>query len=157
MTTTLQWVISGMEGAQVAFLLLHDWVPLPPFSDVKALRRVEPISKIVLATLVSSLPFVLGLVFSLRHVKDARWPQWVQTYLLVSYGWLLIGELEAWWVPYLWRPQPERAERYRKLFGATHAWLPERNGIVPNTLHTGLHLVTLATVLLLGWKSLVHG
>ena len=39
-----------------------------------------------------------------------------------------------------------RAARYRALFGGTHAFLPGRNGIVPNTLHVALHAATLATL-----------
>jgi len=35
------------------------------------------------------------------------------------------------------------------MFAATHAFLPERNGIRPNTLHVILHLATLATLLVL--------
>jgi len=36
------------------------------------------------------------------------------------------------------------------VFGATHAFLPERDGIRPNTLHLILHLATLTTLIVLG-------
>lgn len=36
------------------------------------------------------------------------------------------------------------------MFGNTHAFLPARNGIRPNTLHVILHLATLASVVILG-------
>ena len=62
----------------------------------------------------------------------------------------LAGQLTAWWVPYLIRPEPVRAKRYRVMFGNTHAFLPERNGIVPNTLHCLLHVATVATLIVLG-------
>ena len=52
-------------------------------------------------------------------------------------------------VPYLLKPDPERAERYRKMFGNTHSFLPRRNGMVPNTAHILLHLATAATLLCL--------
>jgi hypothetical protein len=35
------------------------------------------------------------------------------------------------------------------MFGNTHAFLPERNGIVPNTLHCILHAATVATLVVL--------
>jgi hypothetical protein len=57
--------------------------------------------------------------------------------------------LRAWWIPYLLKPEPLRAQRYRALFGATHAFLPQHYGITPNTLHAGLHLLTLAMLVLL--------
>ena len=144
-------IVLSLETFQVAFLLLHDWVPLGRFSDIRALRRLEPMRKIVLATTLSSLPFVLGLVFSAIHAHDPRWPRWVRLYLWISYGWLFIGELEAWWVPYLLKPQPAKAERYQGLFGNTHAFLPARNGITPNTLHVILHATTLLTLIALFW------
>jgi excisionase family DNA binding protein len=46
------------------------------------------------------------------------------TWLWISYGLLFIGELTAWWIPYLFHSQPERAARYQAMFGATHAFLP---------------------------------
>jgi len=52
-------------------------------------------------------------------------------------------------IPYFFRPDVKRAARYRAMFGHTHAFLPERNGIVPNTLHVALHAATLATLLIL--------
>ena len=143
--------ILGLEIFQVAFLLLHDWVPLGRLSDPKALRSLEPIRRIVLATAISSVPFLLGLIFSADHLHDPRWPDWVRNYLWISYGILFFGELEAWWVPYLWRSQPARAARYKVLFGNTHTMLPMRHGIAPNTLHVVLHAATLATLVLLFW------
>jgi hypothetical protein len=63
---------------------------------------------------------------------------------------LFLGQLNAWWIPYLIHPNPVRAERYRVLFAGTSSFLPERNGITPNTLHVfGLHIETLATIILL--------
>jgi hypothetical protein len=66
-----------------------------------------------------------------------------------SYSLLFIAELQAWWVPYLFRSEPIRAARYQSMFGATHAFLPERKGIRPNTPHVVLHLATLATLFVL--------
>jgi hypothetical protein len=39
------------------------------------------------------------------------------------------------------------------MFARTHAFLPERNGMRPNTLHVVLHASTLATLLLLAALS----
>ena len=75
------------------------------------------------------------------------------TWLWISYGLLFIGELTAWWIPYLFHSQPERAARYQAMFGATHGFLPERNGIRPNTLHVILHIMTLTALVLLGALS----
>jgi hypothetical protein len=60
--------------------------------------------------------------------------------------------LRAWWVPYLLVPDPERAARYKEIFAGTHRFLPERNGIAPDTLHTIFHGVTLAVVMMLALR-----
>lgn len=74
--------------------------------------------------------------------------------LWLTYGTFLIGILQAWWIPYLLVPNPERAARYRIIFRDTHTFLPERNGLAPDTLHTVFHIVVLLTVLLLLLRSL---
>ena len=52
-------------------------------------------------------------------------------------------------MPYFFGWPGGKEERYRAMFGNTHAFLLPRNGIVPNTLHVILHAATLATLLLL--------
>ena len=106
--------------------------------------------QIALGTLASSLLPALGLVFSVWY-RNVGFPGWLWGFLLFAYGFLFVGELEAWWVPFGFKPQPERAALYAGLYGNTHAFLPARNGIRINTLHCFLHAATLATVILLGF------
>jgi hypothetical protein len=61
----------------------------------------------------------------------------------------LWGLLRAWWIPYLFRPDPKRAARYQIIFDGTHAFLPRRDGIVPNTLHVLFHFATVAILIAL--------
>lgn len=149
----LRDAILWLQVFHVAFLLLHDWIPLGPLSDLAAVRRENSWKALILGTAISSLAFVLGLAFCLVYVP---WPHWLYVYLLAAYAFLFLGELQAWWVPYLVWPQPPRAVRYEAMFGRTHAFLPSRNGIRPNTLHVILQVATLALVLLLAvqvWRS----
>jgi hypothetical protein len=139
---------------QVAFLWIHDWVPLGRLNDVAAVRREDGLGGLVRITLIQGIPWSVGLFFSIRSF-GGPWPGWLDTYLWISYGLLFAGQLRAWWVPYLVRPEPERAARYRRMFGRTHAFLPPRNGIVPNTAHVLLHLATAATLLLLLARDLL--
>lgn len=150
MATGVESAVLALEAFQVAFLVLHDWIPLGSLNDVRVVATEEPASKRLLATVVSAAPFALTLYFSAR-TAGAPWPTWVHRWLWISYGLLFVGELQAWWMPYLWRCEPARAERYDRMFGRTHAFLPKRNGIVPNTLHVVLHGTTVATLLLLFW------
>ncbi len=82
-----------------------------------------------------------------------HFPGWLWWWLWISYGLLFPGELTAWWVPYFLRPEPARVIRYQAIFGNTHAFLPERNGIIPNTLHCILHAATLALLVGLGLEN----
>ena len=144
----LEAVLLLLQVLQVAFLALHDWLPIPPLNDVAAVRGVDSTSRLVAVTLIQTLPFALGLWFCFR-VFPLPYPHWLRTYLLVSYGILALGQLRAWWIPYLLRPEPVRAARYQTMFGNTHSLLTKRNGIVPNTLHVLLHAATTATLAML--------
>jgi hypothetical protein len=134
----------------VVFLLLHDWVPLGALNDTAAVRAEHPAWKMLLGTLVSTLPFIVLLGFSL-HFQHRGYPRSLMLGLWAGYIFLFMGELEAWWLPWLGRPvKPERVASYERMFGATHAFLPARNGIRINTLHFILHAATVATLVVLG-------
>ncbi len=135
----------ALQVYQVLFLAIHDWIPLGSLNDVSAVRSQDTRSRLVAVTAMQTLPFAFGLVCSVRYF-DSLFPGWLYQWLLISYLILLAGQLRAWWLPYLLHPEPERAERYRIMFGRTHSFLPMRNGIVPNTAHIMLHVATLATL-----------
>jgi hypothetical protein len=129
---------------------LHDWVPLGRLNDVAAARAADPDGRLARTTLIHSAPFTIGLAYSCVYsLGSGAYPGWLWWFLWISYGLLFIGELTAWWIPYLFRPDPSRAARYRSMFGNTQSFLPERNGITPNTLHCVLHLATVATLVVL--------
>ena len=138
-----------LQVFQVAFLWLHDWVPFGRLNDVAAVRRQDSPGRLIVVTLIQSVPFTLGLWWSAQRFGQpfSRWPL---LWLWVSYGLLFAGQMRAWWLPYLLRPEPARAARYHAMFGRTHAFLPPRHGLVPNTAHILLHLATLVTLLVLG-------
>jgi hypothetical protein len=105
------------------------------------------------ASLISTTPFAFALAASL-HYWAKRFPGWLMIYLWVSYTFLFVGEPEAWWFPYFFGAKPERAERYQSMFGGTYSFLPQRHGIVPNTLHVILHVSTVALLAVLAVLAL---
>jgi hypothetical protein len=147
-THGLELVLLGLQLFQVLFLWVHDWVPLGKLNDVAAVRSQDTTQRLITVTLIQSVPYTIGLCYSLLHWKQP-YPGWLCDWLLISYGLLLIGQFRAWWLPYLFRPEPERAARYRIMFGRTHTFLPPRNGLVPNTAHILLHVATAATLVCL--------
>jgi hypothetical protein len=145
-----------LQFFQVAFLLLHDWIPLGRLNDIPAVRRENSLRFRVIGTLVSSLPFAIGLILTGMNLNHS-FPRFTLGWLWVSYLWLFLGELQAWWIPYFLTNEPKRAARYAAMFGNTHAFLPARHGILPNTLHVILHMATLVTLILLGIYSFWPG
>jgi hypothetical protein len=141
-------VLIVLQAFQVLFLWLHDWVPLGRLNDVKAVRSQDTTSRLVVVTLIQSVPFTIGLLFSLLYF-GRLYPMWLYWWLWISYSMIFVGQIRAWWIPYLFRPEPERAARYQIMFGNTHRFLPTRNGLVPNTAHIMLHLATAATLVAL--------
>jgi hypothetical protein len=138
-------VLIVLQGFQVLFLWLHDWVPLGRLNDVKAVRSQDTAFRLVIVTLIQSMPFTIGLLFSLLYF-GRLYPRWLSLWLWISYSAIFLGQIRAWWIPYLFRAEPKRAVRYQIMFGNTHHFLPTRNGLVPNTAHIMLHLATAATL-----------
>jgi hypothetical protein len=149
----LETALLALQAFQVGFLWIHDWIPLGRLNDVVAVRRQDTLRRLVTVTLVQSVPWTVGLCFSIRHF-GREYPDWLNSWLWISYAVLLVGQIRAWWIPYLFRAEPERAARYRKMFGNTHTFLPVRNGLVPNTAHIMLHLCTAATLVILFLRHL---
>jgi hypothetical protein len=147
-SNSLEITLIALQAFQVAFLWIHDWVPLGRLNDIAAVRRQDTLQRLVIVTLVQSVPWTIGLIFSVKYFGRHS-PDWLVTWLWVSYALLFLGQLRAWWVPYLVKAEPVRAQRYQQMFGNTHSFLPPRNGVVPNTAHILLHLATAATLVVL--------
>jgi hypothetical protein len=140
----------------VAFIALHDWIQLGDLNDVRAVQAADPRARLVRVTIYSTLPFAIGLGACAVYANTG-FPVWLNWYLYITYGFLAFGMVRAWWGPYLLWKEPARAARYQAMFGRTHAFLPERNGIRPNTLHVSLHLAVAAIIVLLIVRRAVFG
>jgi hypothetical protein len=97
----------ALQGFHVLFLALHDWIPMGTLNDVKGVRKANPRSKLLTATFVSVAPFAIGFAASALYFGRA-YPHWLYWWLWISYGLLFCGELQAWWIPYLFHRDPER-------------------------------------------------
>jgi hypothetical protein len=149
------WAFIACQAFVVSFIALHDWIPLGTLNNVRGTRSADTPRKLVVVTLISVLPFALALVGTVRYAGSA-FPPPLSWLIWLSYGLGLYGLLRAWYVPYLLRPEPERAERYNVMFAHTHSFLPKRNGIAPNTLHAIFHAVFLATVAIIVYLTATH-
>jgi hypothetical protein len=150
MNPSVTVALIALQCFVVLFVALHNWIPLGSLNDVKAVRSVLPTGKLFVTTLINLTPVSIGLGGSIFYFYFRRgFTGWLFWFLWILYGVACYCSLKAWWIPYLFRPEPERIARDRVMYGSTHAFLPERNGIRPNTLHVIFDAVTLAILTLL--------
>jgi hypothetical protein len=143
----------------VLFIALHDWIPLGKLNNLQGIRAADSTRRLFFVTTLSTLPFAVAFVASAYYAK-AHFPGWLLWLLWLSYGTGLYGMLWAWWVPYLFVKDRVRAERYQVRFAQTHAFLPVRNGIRPDTLHVTFHVVFVTVFVLLcilSFSGRIHG
>jgi hypothetical protein len=151
MPTLLVDAFIECQGLVVLFIATHDWIPLGRLNNLDGIRRVDTKRRLLRVTVLSTLPFAIAFAASL-HYRLRRfpdWPTWLVIWLWMSYGLGVYGMLRAWWLPYLFGTDPARRARYQVRFADTHAFLPVRHGIRPDTLHVCLHAVLLLLVALL--------
>ncbi len=141
-------ILVALQGCAVLFVGLHNWIPLGALNNRRGVRIVFPTGKLLLTTLLNLTPTAFGFVASVVYFRRS-FPEWLIWYLWIFYALALYGSLRAWWLPYLFRPDPALAARYRTMYAGTHAFLPERNGITPNTLHIIFDLLTIGTLIVL--------
>jgi len=130
----------------VLFVALHNWIPLGTLNNVKGVRFAFPTGKLLVTTLINLAPMAVGLAATAFYFGRA-YPGWVFWWLWITYGLACYGSLKAWWMPYLLRPDPALVARYQTMYSGTHSFLPEHNGIRPNTLHVLFDIVTLAILI----------
>jgi hypothetical protein len=144
-------VLIALQCLVVLFVGLHNWIPLGSLNDLQGVRAVFPVRKLVVTTLTNFVPAAIGLCGSVYYfVMGWRFGGWLVWYLWVFYLLACYGSLRAWWIPYFFGGNAERVERERTLYARTHAFLPERNGVRPNTLHVMFDVVTVAILVVLG-------
>jgi hypothetical protein len=141
-------VLIALQFLVISFVALHNWIPLGSLNDLIGVRAAFSRTNLFFTTLLNFTPFALGFAASIFFYRKP-YPDWLFWWLWISYLLACYGSLKAWWIPYLFRPDPALAARYKTMYGSTHAFLPERNGIRPNTLHILFDLLTLTILIVL--------
>jgi hypothetical protein len=152
----LEIALLVMQAMVVVFLVCHDWVPMGRLNNSAAKRAEDSLPHLLWTTAIAAVPAAIGLFYCARYFGHA-YPGWLWMFLWIMYGLFLLGILRAWWIPYLLVPDAKRAARYQVIFADTHRFLPERNGIAPDTLHTVFHMVTVGAIVLLLLRGWVYG
>ena len=143
MYPTAMIVLLILQCFVVLFVSLHNWIPLGALNNVKGIRVALPTGKLFATTLLNFTPFAVGLAATAFYFGKPH-PGWVFWWLWITYGLACYGSFKAWWFPYLVRADPALVVRYKTMYAGTHSFLPEHNGIRPDTLHMMFDLVTVA-------------
>ena len=138
----------ALQVLVVAFVALHNWIPLGALNDLPAVRAQFPTGKLLLTTLGNLTPAAIGLGASIFYFRHG-FPDWLIWYLWIFYLLACCGSLWAWWIPYFFGAGKKRIAREQALYRNTHSFLPERHGLRPNTLHLIFDVVTVAILITL--------
>lgn len=123
------------------FMAFHDWVDIPPFTDLPALKKAHSFKFRLAGSCINAILVFIPLIITFSY-RACLSPFGIRLLIAAIYGLLTIGTISAWWIPYFggrYWIHGNRAgfEEYRN----THSFLPARgNNIVPNTLHVILHI-----------------
>jgi hypothetical protein len=156
MHATTTEILIALQCFVVLFAALHNWIPLGTLNDVNGAHAAFPGWKLLLTTLTNVIPYSFGLGASIFYFGKL-YPGWLFWWLWISYGLAVYGSLRAWWIPYLVRADPELAARYRVMYRTTHTFLPEHNGIRPNTLHVIFDVAVVGLLIVLGMVTAQQG
>jgi len=125
------------------FLGLHDWIPLGRWTDLPALRSQRSLQARILASVIMAA--IQGIALYLNWSQSPHPSYGTRLFTLILYIAYIPGILRAWWVPYIFGVgiSEKFIADYKIMFGNTYTWLPERNGITVNALHTVFHLTVI--------------
>ena len=137
----------------LVFMLVHDWVPLGSLNDIEAVKAVNTEDELIRTTVINAGSILIVIIITLLFVGK-RYPKWARAWLIIHLLSILVMAMMAWWIPYFYGASDVLITRYGVLFGNTHVFLPERNGITPNTIHVIFHSILLMTLLLAIYISL---
>ncbi|MBI2344741.1 hypothetical protein HYV10_01560 [Candidatus Dependentiae bacterium] len=122
----------------LGFMLFHDWISIPPFNDIEAIRKNHSRLSILFSTLINSLCVAIPLYLTLFYFDSSL------LVILCFYSGLTAGAIVSWWAPYFFGSSIAHKKSFSK-FKNTHHFLPVRgDNVIPNSLHVVLHLFILA-------------
>jgi len=120
------------------FMALHDWIHLPPLTDIRALEKLHSAKFRLTWSIINGLMVLIPLL--LTWLYQPQFPLWVLIVLVSAYGLMTIGTLFAWWIPYFFGSSAEHKAGFAE-YHSTHHFLPPRgDNVIPNTFHVLLHL-----------------
>ena len=126
------------QGVLWLMLLVHDWVPMYPLNDLRALRRTQTISQTIIYTGINVGACSWALIETVRHYRHSSLSFPYDPWCI--YAIMTIGTILSWWVPYLFGSSKQHQSKM-KPYQSTHSFLPKcSSNIHPNTMHVIVHV-----------------
>ena len=123
----------------LAFMMLHDWIDFPPFTDLEALKQHHSVKDRLIVACINSVLVIIPLWITICAQGNFSYVQVITVF--VFYLLLTIGTICAWWIPYIFGSSAAHKQGFIE-YKNTHTLLPARgDNVVPNTLHIVLHLL----------------
>ena len=122
----------------VPFMALHDWVHLPPLTNIHELEKHHTKKDRLITSMIFF--FLIFIPLMLTIIYQPNFPLWVLIALVNFYGWLTLGTIASWWIPYFFGSSEKHKLDFAE-YTNTHHFLPNiGENVVPNTFHVILHL-----------------
>lgn len=121
------------------FMTFHDWVHLPPLTNIREMEKHSSwIGRLINSTIFFFLIFI---PLFLTWYYQPNFPFWVVFSIANFYGWLTLGTILSWWLPYFFGSYSEEHKKAFAEYENTHHFLPAiGDNIIPNTFHVILHI-----------------
>ena len=129
-----------------AVMLVHDVVPLGRWNNLGQ-RVPRPVGVVVRHTVLNTVTGLVPTVLAWRSL-GAHGFATARLVILVVVCMLLLGAFSSWWLPWMRGTGPERTRELAAMTDGTLSFVPERNGIMPNAIHSVIHLLALASFVL---------
>lgn len=129
-----------IQSVLLAFMALHDWVHLPPLTNIRDLEKEHSVRSRLISSLLNTLFVVIPLGLTLAHYPGP-FPCSTITHITLFYAFLTLGTVLSWWVPYMFGSSAKHKQGFIE-YKNTHHFLPAKgDNIIPNTFHCILHLL----------------
>ena len=127
-----------LQSVLLLFMTFHDWVHLPPLTDIRELEKHST----KMGRLINSIVFffLIFIPLFLTWHYQPNFPLWVLISIVNFYGWLTLGTILSWWVPYFFGSSEKHKADFAE-YKNTHHFLPAiGDNVIPNTFHVILHV-----------------
>src|SRR5580765_315597 len=107
------------------FMLFHDWIPIPPFNDIAALKISDTNSHRLLGSFINGITVLIPLIITLIYYDQLHNHFFAIITITAFYCLITIGTILMWWTPYFFGSSQKHKQAFSK-FNNTHHFLPAR-------------------------------